>query len=405
MSVSYQPGDIEYEITLLDKPVTTGFISCSIYESIFMPCIVAEFNFRDNDDALFAGLNLSGGESLNISFLAPGGETAEYKFLINKPGNMEPGQQYKSRTMNLICTSEEAFRAAGGHNSNGYVLKSYKGKLISDNVSDILKSYLKTTKKIKIEDTKGPQEIIASNEKVWPLIDRMRRRAVSSSEKSSSYVFFENQNGFNFVTIESLFGGEVVKKFVQDSTIGSDMMKLTDNNIFGYELPHVFSAMDRIDRGTMNSRYTTFNYQTNEYRKKTVKNPEKGDDYGGDGEWNNSSFVKKFGKYPGRNSNIPYDNRLPMTNIPEYTPNQLAYSGMLMQNMIRLRVFGDAKLKAGDMIEASIQQQKSYSGGEGEDTDISGQMLVASIRHMINPEGERPKYSCVLECLKGRPEK
>ena len=401
---SYQPGDlIINDMSISGRKINTGFISGSFYESIFMPCIVAEVNFRDNDDSLFAGLNLSGGEPFNITFQAPGGNKIAYKFLINKPQNLEPSASYKSRTMTLVCASEETFYAAGGVDPNGYIQKSYKSKLISDNVRDVLKSYLKTSKNINIEDTKGPQDIIAQNEKVWPFIDRIRRRAVSSKNQSSTYVFFENQNGFNFITIESLFRNSPVKTFVQDNTVGNDINKLTDNNIIGYELSHMFNAVDRIDRGTISSRFSTFNFQTNEYNKKVVQAPDNNDKLPGSRSWNSQSFSQKFGRYPGRNSNIPYDNRLPITNIPESTPNQLAYSAELMQNTIRLRVFGDTSLKAGDIIDAKIAQRTSLTANPSNDTDISGNMLIASIRHLINPEGDRPRYTCVLECLKGKP--
>jgi len=401
---SYQPGDlIINSMSIAGRVINSGFISGSIYESIFMPCVIGEFNVRDTDDALFAGLNLSGGEPFTIVFQAPGGQKASYKFLVNKVVNLAPSAQYKSRTFTIICSSEEAFYAAGGVDKHGYIQKSYSKKQISYNIKDVLNSYLKTKKQINIEDTKGVQDIIAQNEKAWDFIDRLKTLAVSSKNESSSYVFFENQKGFNFITIESMFRGTPVKSFVQDSAVGTDIKKLTDNNIFGYELPHMINAIDRIDRGTMKSRFNYFNYETNEYLSKTINSPDAKNKSGGAGSWNNASFISKFGKYPGRNSVLPYDNRRPITNIPESTPNQLAYSGNLMQSLIKLRVFGDAKLKAGDLIDAKINQQNSLTSNSRQDTDISGKMIIASLRHMINPEGERPRYSCVMECMKGTP--
>ena len=122
---SYTPGDfIINSMSIAGRAVNNGFISGSIYESIFTPCIVGEFNVRDTDDALFSGLNLSGGERLDVTFQTPGGEKISYKFLIHKPLNLEPSDQYKSRTMTLLCTSEEAFYAAGGVDTYGYIQKS-----------------------------------------------------------------------------------------------------------------------------------------------------------------------------------------------------------------------------------------------------------------------------------------
>lgn len=401
---AYQPGDlIINSMSIAGRNITSGFISGSVYESIYTPCVVAQFNVRDNDDALFSGLNLSGGEPFNIVFQAPGGEKASYKFLVNKVENLAPSPQYKSRTFTLICASEEAFYAAGGQDTNGYIQKSYTKKLISYDVKDVLTSYLKSTKKLNIEETRGVQDIIANNEKPWDFIDRLKRMAVSSQNQSSSFVFFENQSGFNFITIESMFKGSPVKSFIQDGTVGTDITKLTDNNIFGYELPFMINTTDRIDRGTIKSRVSTFNFETMEYLSSMINFPDSKDKSGGSSSWNKAGFAEKFGKYPGRNSTMPYDNRRPITNLPESTPNQIAYAGNLNQSLIKLRVFGDAKLKAGDLIDAKIVQQNSLTSNPRQDSDISGNMVVASIRHMINPEGERPRYSCVMECLKGTP--
>ena len=401
---SYVPGDFKVNsFSIKGLKVDHGFISGSVYESIFMPCVVAEFNLRDTDDALFGGLNLSGGEPISFEFQTPGGEKSKYSLLVNRPENLEVSSGVKSRTFKLICTSEEAFYAAGGVDTKGYIQKSYVGKLISANVRDVLLSYLKTTKNIEVEVTKGPQNIIAQNEKVWPFIDRIRRRAVSTFNESASYVFFENKDGFKFVTIEGLFERPVVKKFVHDNTVGADSRKLTDNNIFAYQLPDMFDAMERIDKGTMKSAYSTFNFETNEYIEKSIDFPSKDTTTGGTKDWDSREFINKFGKFPGRSSIIPYDNRLPVTSIAEHTPSQLAYAGHLQQGLIKLRVYGDSKLKAGDLIEAKIPRPQSSTGNSKTDSDVSGKMLIASIRHMFLPEGQKPRYSCVLECIKGRP--
>ena len=75
---SYVPGDFKVNsFSIKGLKVDHGFISGSVYESIFMPCVVAEFNLRDTDDALFGGLNLSGGEPISFEFQTPGGEKSK----------------------------------------------------------------------------------------------------------------------------------------------------------------------------------------------------------------------------------------------------------------------------------------------------------------------------------------
>ena len=99
---------------------------------------------------------------------------------------------------------------------------------------------------------------------------------------------------------------------------------------------------------------------------------------------------------------IPIDiSQRPVTNIPEHTANMQVYLAALMQNAMKIRVPGDTLLSAGQMIECTIPNKKGLTGTQGEDPLMTGNFLISRIHHKIGEFGERPRYTCVIECIKG----
>ena len=72
-----------------------------------------------------------------------------------------------------------------------------------------------------------------------------------------------------------------------------------------------------------------------------------------------------------------------------------------MQNAIKIRVPGDAAIKVGDMIEASIPVKSGFTGPKGNDKMLTGKFLVTRLHHQILSQAERPRYTCVIELVKG----
>jgi len=399
---SVQPGDVQVNSLKITSPrgsldLTKSFVTASVYESLMTPGIMASITVNDTDDQIGA-LKMVGDEMVEFDFGPPGGTIASYKFSLNKPETTKPQGAMKSKAYVLQCVSEEALHAKAN-----IIQKSYKGKQISDIVKDIHKNYMKSSKKLEVEDTKGGQDILGQNDKPFAFADMVRRRAVSSDNKSSSYVFFENRDGFQFVTIEKLFKGEVIKEFKMENTVGHSINSVTDTNIIGYEVPKTFSASTRIASGGLGADTATFDYETNSYKVKQVK-PDKMTT-GGKGDWNSDAFKAKFGSSPGQRYIHPYDNRLAQTYVPETTHNQVAFAGKLEQNTIKLRVNGDTALQAGKLIKANIPNFVSTTGNNTGESQIEGNFLITRLRHFIAGAGEKPRYTCILECVKGDPEK
>jgi hypothetical protein len=112
---------------------------------------------------------------------------------------------------------------------------------------DITKSYLGTSKKIDVQQTKGIQKVLVQSQQPFDAISMLRKRSISIDNKSSSYVFFENQEGFHFKTLEKLMESDTGDRvFTNDETIRTDIKKPIFRNLIDYEQPMQFSALDRI---------------------------------------------------------------------------------------------------------------------------------------------------------------
>lgn len=408
MSDGYNPGDIFVDALSVSGDsgslnLAKSFVSASVYESIFTPGITADIKVFDTDDSL-GQLKLSGGEEVLFSFRSPGGTPANYKFALESIDEIKSEGSQKSKSYMLKCVSEETL-----HAKTNVVQKSYN-KPLADMVQDIHKNYMKSEKPIEVEDTKGTQNVIVPNMNPYSAVDMLRKRGVSTENKSSSYLFFETRNGsdptFKFVTLEKLFQQGSVKDFQQSDAINSSIYNRTDNNILSYEVPQQFSALDRIKTGGKR-RVTTFDFRTHDFKFDDKTPDPTSFNTGGKTGYNSGSFIQKYidsAKIPPQ-SFIPVDtSQRGVTNIPETTADQQSYIATMMQNAIKLTVYGDAILTAGVVINANIPNKVSTTGPVDADPLLSGKFLVSRINHEIKTADKRPRYVCNMEIIKGNME-
>jgi hypothetical protein len=407
----YSPGDVSVVKLVIssnnsgDIDLTTSFLTFDIYESIFAPGIIAYIGVLDSTDIVGAA-KLAGGEEVDFVFSTPGGQPAEYKFVLNsiKDSESPPGQ--KSKSYMFECVSQEAFDAR-----SQYVSKKYDNQQYSDMVKDIFTNILKSQKNLEVEDTKGMLKYVVPNTKPYQAIDLIRRRSISPENKSSTYIFFENRDGFYFKTIEKIFkDGNTIKEYIQNSAIGNDFSNSNVNNIIAIETPQQGSMSDSIAAGNMSQDYRTFNFQTLEYKSKNIKNPASGTTTSGAGPDSRipQKLKDKYGKEdkPNKISVVPTNNEKQLgagrnTEIAITSPIQIAYADALASSTVKLAVFGDTDLKAGVLIKANILKKTDSTGGPETDTALSGTFLVSALRHMVRHPGIKPRYTCEMEIVKG----
>lgn len=403
---SYVPGDILVrKLTISsdrgDMDLKTSFVSCSIYESIFTPGMMADIKVLDDEDKL-GKIKLVGDEEIQMQFEVPGGITTSYKFAMHTMEGVNMADGSLNSKMYLIkAVSKEALNA-----KTNFVQKSFNTQ-ISNMVETIHKDYLKSEKEIEVEETKGTQKIVFPHYNPYKAIDMIRRRAISNENTSSAFVYFETRSPeeqiFKFYTIEGLFDEDPIRTFKQQDTVGHSIYNEAVDNILALEIPHQFNVIDRIKVGGKRI-VKSFDSRTHEYNeeKRTVSDTEQ--KTGGSGSYISSKEKSEYYEKPKINptSFIAKDwSQRPVTHIPERTIEQQQYISTLMQNAVKMRVHGDFALVPGGIIEAKIPNKKTTTENRDEDPLISGKFLISRIHHQINEFGQNPRYTCVVECIKG----
>ena len=402
---NYHLGDVEInELLIYSERGSTqlrgSFVSASIYESIFTPGIVCDIKVLDMNDQL-GQLRLVGDEFVLFDISVMGSERAPYTFALHELAELENVGAQKGKMYILKCVSEEAM-----HAKTNIVQKSYN-QLCSEIIQDIFTNYLKSTKPIQIETTRAPQRIIVPSRNPYEAVNLVRRRAVSSERRSSLYMFFENrrneQQTFNFVTVESLFSAPTVKDFQMSDAANITIRRRGDDNIIAFRIPNQFSSTDRISSGGPR-RITTFNFTTWDYQSQIVETNEASFTDGGSGTLTSQSFRNRYLRTDSPpQSVIPVDiSQRPETFIPDSTPDLQAFIALMVQNSVKIKVIGDTILTAGATINCELPNRRAFTGAPAEDPLISGKFLITRIHHRIGELADQPRYTCTVEAIKGR---
>lgn len=382
--------------------LTRSFVSASIYESIFTPGVVCDITVLDTQD-IIGNLKLLGDETCTFSFKSPNLREANYTFALYEIGDQQQLDSQRAKTYVLKCVSEEAMYA-----KTNYVQKSYND-ICSNMVKDICDQYLFTKKRVEVEETRGNQNVLVPHKSPFEAIRMIRARSVSTEEnRSSSYVFFETRDNeeqiLRFCTIESRFATEPVKSFKQSGAINiNSLSNEQDNNILSFSIPQQLSSIDRITFGGPR-RVTSFNFTTWQFETKDVQTSDNNYKDGGKGTDVSSGFANRY-----FNARIPPQSLIPIdvsqravTHIPESTADFQAYIAQLLQNALKIRVPGDTQLTAGVTIDCALPNKSATTNNMKEDPLMSGKFLISRIHHKIGLVQEKPRYTCIIEALKGR---
>ena len=382
--------------------LTTSFVSASIYESIFTPGVVCDITVLDTQD-IIGTVRLLGDETVTFSFKGPNLRSANFTLALYEIGDQRQLASQRAKTYVLKCVSEEAMYA-----KTNYVQKSYNG-LCSDMVQDICENYLFTKKRVEVEQTRGNQNILVPHKNPFDAVRMIRARSVSADDnRSSSYVFYETRENeeqlLRFCTVEQRFATDPVKAFRQSGAINIDAFSMEqDNNILSFKIPQQLSSIDRIAFGGPR-RITTFNWTTWEFESRDIQTNDTDYVDGGTSSGVSSSFSNRY--YNARippQALIPVDiSERPETYIPESSADYQAYIAQLMQNSLKITVPGDTELTAGVTIDCSLPNRSALTTEMKEDPLMSGKFLISRIHHRIGLLQERPRYTCIIEALKGK---
>jgi hypothetical protein len=384
-------GEIVIDMLLLAGPrgsfdMKDIIMQASVFESIFQKGTFASFKVLDIDDAI-GDMLLSGEEGILFSFhhIPPEGEElalAEYIFSINKVTIMQgAGGLQKAKTYTIECVSPETLSAR-----SGMVQKGWENTAVSSMVSDIFASELGSARGLVTDPTQGLQKFNASNIKPFSAIDQLKGRA-----NPGAYVFFENRDSWHFQTIENLYSQGEIKFLKQTDTIGSGHNDDLDKHIIHFSVVSMVNTEARIKMGGVATQVSSFDQRTRDYASKVIKPSS---------FFNEGSFGDIYNKI-GRSVNFPLNTRNPMSFMPSENPGKSSAAADFMQLIVQMQVFGDTVFQAGKTVNVNIPKTVSTTGVVPTDPIVNGKFLISKMRHNIESSVTRPRYTCVIEGIRG----
>lgn len=410
MTQRYELGDVELvDFKLYAQGGTVDLrgqaISISIFEDIFQPTLFCEIIVVDAIN-LVKLFKLKGEEKVKISFFTKGNsKITNYEMVVYAVQGVAVPNNNKVSTYTMRCTSLEHYV-----NSVTNVERYYKDSC-SSIVSSILNSYLNSDKKLNAEATKGIIPVAMPSTSPLKAIDYIRQKSVSASFPTGGFfVFFENQDGFHFRSVEGLFRDGVSKignkVFTYATDTQTDMAREMKawRNLTRYEHLQKMDTISKLVAGTFSNNVKTWDIFTKDVVDLLYSFSSKGKDIINSGGTpsasapNMNSFISNLSKEAGVKYLMPIDSDRFYDYIPDYRGSQSAYEALFNQNIVRCMARGDNLLKAGDVVTLNIPDTAGFTDNVQYDKVYTGNYLITRLRHIIHINKDNIKHDVTFDC-------
>lgn len=376
-------------------PFVTQF---NIYESIYDPCISALIGVDDSagiidtdpvvgSEVEFKYKSFREAPSVTIKFIV---DSIEY---VTTTGAAQPSQTY---TIKMFTPEYKRASAVLVHEN--YIKQSPENI-----IAHILKEKIKTNKPFYASKTGSIDSMNCFSLYPFQAIDAIKKRAVSRSYKSSSYMFFENQHGFVFKTLEeilesaktdqNILSGDMV--FYLDGAEPSSVINSSWRRIENIEKVKQGDLTNQIFHGALRAVIYAYNVNTGEHYKL---------EYDGSENAAKNDFVKISSKDIYRQGDdvgnlivAPIlDTEIELPRIKKENAAK-AYAAKLSTNIIRMQIHGDSRLTVGSA--AMLNIRKLISATETSTNEISsGVYIFTKIRHVFLPAAAAVSGSYIQYC-------
>ena len=230
------PGDYELQLLTLTSPNREGYINLkaawsdlNIYEDMFADCLTANIQITDSV-GLMESVPIIGEETINIKVKTAGierqrEEEGEGPFAGSQNEGLIDLKFRVIKISDLIRLNEGTLTYKLSMVSEEFImnqkLKVKKTSLdpvtleprkVSDVVKTLYRQFFergRASKKIFVEPTKNPTDLIIPNYTPFKAFNFLASRAVSAGKHAvgSSFVFYETVKGYFFVSLETLMAG------------------------------------------------------------------------------------------------------------------------------------------------------------------------------------------------------
>ena len=387
-------------------------LSIEVYEDIFSPFITMAVTLRESLDFINV-LPIRGEEIITIELATP---------TFNKPNTRISGKFYvykladrelitdRNSVYTLYCVSYEALT-----DLNVKLSKANKGNIAEIAASLLGKDGLNTEKNINIEPTQNTTKYISN---FWSPIKNLNYIAATAINKNDNptYLFFENREGFNFVSLDLLYDLPVYQTFTDSSYVrdtlpdGKSIRNIQKEyqQIIEIKVRTNFDILKNINAGTYASRIYSYDMLRKKYY---VKDYVAYDEFGEINHLNDFSINSD--QLPTKPVNFIYNNVRHFSvfngfNDVSNTETMQARASaiqLLKSNMIEIRVNGRTDYTVGQKVYIEVPKPAPINENDTADLNnatgmidsmLSGNYLITAINNIIN----RENHTAILELCK-----
>ena len=262
--------------------VRAGVVNFSYFEDVFSPMITATVlisstgNVMEDEDgdmvSMYNGLPLRGGEKVSIKIPANSAgnvdleftEKTENELFVASITNVLIDAESESYTLNLV--SREVIT-----NETSRVGKKFpSSEPISDSVKEIIEKYLKSKKKINVDETMNPYGFFGNMKKPFTILTWLAAKSVpgnsSGQSASAGYFFYETKDGYNYKSIDTLVTEKpFFEKYTYSPGIVDTQDPKKDFKILQYNVSRNQNLLNNLERGAYCTYRMYFNPVTFEF--------------------------------------------------------------------------------------------------------------------------------------------
>ena len=387
------------------QDITAQVLSVQFFEDIFSPFTTGSIIVRESLD-LVNLFPFIGEEYLELNITNPKLETSSIsgKYYIYKLSDRELlGDRSVVYQLNFISVEAIA-------DINKSISRNFSGK-VSDIVSTFVKDSIngfESKKNLVVEPTSNSIKYISQYWSPTKNIQYLVENAVNMNN-TPNYVFFENRDGFYFISLEKLYDAQIKQTFKYDRYTrdklpgGGDVRNIEEDykRILEYSIPVAYDYMDRIRSGMLSSRQIMYDvtkktYSTNVYTM-----------------FDRYDNQKHLNKYPINSNKALFRANSLVIDFPKdfanfsgfgdvtnskHNQERLSLMKLAEANQLNITVPGRTDYTVGQKVSVVFPLINPISQKDNDTTDkvFSGNYLIAAINHYV----DREKHECYMQLIK-----
>lgn len=359
-----------------------------IYESLMNYTLSADIYVAEGIE-LLNNFPMNGEEFIRFSIQTPERKKINYDFFVESIENVTATENAMLKYYVLRCVTRDFLKNAHTLYSKRYTDLTYDVAL-----KKVITEDLGSSKDVLIEATKGKFDYTVNNVRPFQVVDLIKERSVSGEDnKSSLFFFYEDNERYNFVTLEKLITARKAKassfRYYYDiANRGSNYEEVINiRNILSYMVLNQGSSINKIRRGRMSNQVREFDiyhgtyYDKYEYINLTDFRKFKETDEKVD--FNSDAFNAEVASSPGKSSIVFKDSTRPEMEHNKNICFKGPYQERISQYGLNIRVYGDTNILVGDMIEVNMPEISGITNEPKVQEVYSGNYIIFSQNHSL----------------------